>query len=146
MRSLDTTENDQDAAIRLGHSYQNNRHSRTTVPLLLELVLAAAFFCSLSATASARISQNRSTTVSTAHHRQVIASTSDRLVRFVSIGELTELRVEAIAPTGEVVFDAGFKPGNVIEWRVTDQQGQHLPDGSYPVSYTHLTLPTIYSV
>ena len=54
---------------------------------------------------------------------------------------------------GVVVFVPYASPGDLLEVRVTEVQSRYLNaeivkilQASTPVSYTHLTLPTIYSV
>src|SRR5437867_970511 len=63
--------------------------------------------------------------------RQVIASTTGESIRFASLGELLQMRLEVIGSSGELLFDSEFKAGNLIDWPVSDKQGQRLADGSY---------------
>jgi hypothetical protein len=61
----------------------------------------------------------------------VFASLSDNRLRFSALGQLLELRLEVINPSGQPVFDSDFKSGNVVDWLAADQNGQPLPEGSY---------------
>ncbi|MEK6410532.1 MAG: hypothetical protein AABN34_26710, partial [Acidobacteriota bacterium] len=63
--------------------------------------------------------------------RLVTASVAGESIRFVSLGELIQMRLEVIAASGETMFDSGFKPGNVIDWPSSDKQGQRVSAGSY---------------
>ena len=45
----------------------------------------------------------------------------------------------------KVVTLKEFKPGNAINYGIENSSGDYLICLSAPVSYTHLTLPTIYS-
>jgi hypothetical protein len=63
--------------------------------------------------------------------KTVTASASGDSFRFTSLGELIHMRLEVIASSGEVVFDSNFRSGNVIDWLLSDHQGQRLAEGSY---------------
>ena len=52
-------------------------------------------------------------------------------VRFTAIGPIERMRLEVFDPSGQPVFDTGFKPGNVRDWRLVGTHGQLLPDSSY---------------
>ena len=58
-----------------------------------------------------------------------------------SEGTLTA-RNEAVAKVASTLFGCEVSPKNII----TETLQRQTPDTSQPVSYTHLTLPTIYSV
>src|SRR5262245_26871915 len=64
-------------------------------------------------------------------NRLVLASTSDKAIRFTSLGELIQIRLEVIGSSGEALFDSGFKSANVIDWTLSDEQGRQLTDGSF---------------
>jgi hypothetical protein len=64
-------------------------------------------------------------------NEKVIASTSAESVRFTSLGVLIQMRLEVIGTSGEVLFDSGFKSGNVIDWHLSDKDGRRLVDGHY---------------
>ncbi len=61
----------------------------------------------------------------------LFGAVSENRLRFAALGELIELRLEVIAPTGEVVFDSGFKAGNALDWLAADKPGQALADATY---------------
>ncbi len=93
--------------------------------------LAAALLLLLPAARWAQQPQPSSTVTAKLQHRQVLASVSGQALRFAALGELLQLRLEVISPTGERVFDSQFKAGNLIAWPAVDSQGQRLPDGTY---------------
>ena len=94
------------------------------------IVAAAALFLII---ANSVLAQQTQSTAATAkfQHRQVLASPSGLGLRFSSLGELLQMRLQVIGPAGDVVFDSQLKPGNVIDWPGVDAQGQRLPDGTY---------------
>jgi hypothetical protein len=61
----------------------------------------------------------------------VFGSVADNRIRFSALGELLHLRLEVIAPTGELLFDSGFKSGNLVDWLAADGNGQALAEGTY---------------
>jgi hypothetical protein len=61
----------------------------------------------------------------------VTATASSHQVRYVSMGEVQQTRLQVFAPDGTEVFDSNFRLGNLIDWQLTDEQGLHLTDGSY---------------
>jgi hypothetical protein len=61
----------------------------------------------------------------------VTATAKGKQVRFAALGEVRELRLEVFDASGQKVFDSSFRSGNLLDWRVQDQQGQPLSDGSY---------------
>src|SRR5947208_1714070 len=61
----------------------------------------------------------------------VTATAKGQQVRFASLGEVRQLRLEVFDGAGQKVFDSSFVSGNLYDWRLTDQQGQRLADGSY---------------
>jgi hypothetical protein len=85
----------------------------------------------LAASLSAQNPQSKSSTTDKPPNRQVTASASDSSIRFTSLGELIQMRLEVIGSSGDVLFDSDFKPANLIDWPVATKQGQRLPDGSY---------------
>src|SRR5438093_1101218 len=94
------------------------------------LILASALSFPL-APLSAQTQQGQTQAASNAGHKQVTASSSAGQVRFASLGEFIQMRLQVIDSTGETVFESDFKPGNVIDWARTNKQGQRLDDGSY---------------
>ncbi|HEY3135869.1 MAG TPA: hypothetical protein VGL29_07555, partial [Blastocatellia bacterium] len=91
---------------------------------------AAILLIMLSASLSAQ-NQPKSPATDKPATRQVIASASDDSIRFTSLGELIQMRLEVIGLSGETLFDSDFKPGNVIDWPGSDSKGQRLADGAY---------------
>src|SRR5690242_13478091 len=60
--------------------------------------------------------------------RRVIASASEKSIRFSFLGELIQMRLEVIGSSGESMYDSGFKQGNVIDWPGLDSKGKPLAD------------------
>jgi hypothetical protein len=52
-------------------------------------------------------------------------------VRYVSMGEVQQTRLQVFSQDGAQVFDSGFRSGNVLDWSLSDQQGARVKDGSY---------------
>src|SRR5215467_4844308 len=63
--------------------------------------------------------------------KQVFASALGSSVRFSSLGELLQLRLQVVNSAGQTVFDSGFNTGNAVDWAPADGQSQSLPDDSY---------------
>ncbi|HZE70282.1 MAG TPA: tail fiber domain-containing protein [Pyrinomonadaceae bacterium] len=61
----------------------------------------------------------------------VTATALNDRVRFVSAGEVHVTRLQAFSRNGAQVFDSGVKLGNLIDWKLCDQQGASLSSGSY---------------
>jgi hypothetical protein len=61
----------------------------------------------------------------------VLAATSAEQVRFTALGEVYQLRLEVFSAAGERLFDSDFKPGNLLDWKLQNQQGQRLAEGAY---------------
>src|SRR3954470_345096 len=60
----------------------------------------------------------------------ITATASAGRVRYVSMGEVHQTRVQVFSPDGAQVFDSGFRPGNTLDWQI-GEQGSRLADGSY---------------
>ncbi|PYS50158.1 MAG: hypothetical protein DMF68_08095 [Acidobacteria bacterium] len=52
-------------------------------------------------------------------------------MRYVAIGEIHQLRLQLFSIDGTAVYDSDFRLGNLIDWKLQDQQGQRLSDGRY---------------
>jgi trimeric autotransporter adhesin len=61
----------------------------------------------------------------------VTATARGQQVRFAALGEVQEMRLEVFDTYGQKIFDSSFIKGNLYDWRLTDQQGQRVADGSY---------------
>lgn len=61
----------------------------------------------------------------------VTATTSNGRVRYASLGEVNQTRLQVFSQDGIQVYDSDLRLGNLIDWPLLDQQGQHLSDGSY---------------
>ena len=61
----------------------------------------------------------------------VTATTSNGHVRYASLGEVNQTRLQVFAVDGRQVYDSDLRLGNLIDWSLLDQQGQRLTDGSY---------------
>src|SRR5258706_7291789 len=60
----------------------------------------------------------------------VTAVAANERVRFTAPSSVVQLRLEVLADTGQVLFDAQSK-GDVFDWAVQDGSGQRLADGTY---------------
>jgi len=94
-------------------------------------ILAAALLLIIASSVLAQQTQPSVALSAKLQHRQVLASASGGGLRFSALGELLQMRLEVIGPAGDVVFDSQVKPGNVIDWRGVDAQGQRLSNGTY---------------
>ncbi len=61
----------------------------------------------------------------------VTATASSRAVRYVSVGEVRQTRLQVFSADGVQVFDSDFKLGNLVAWHLQDQQGQPVATGTY---------------
>ena len=61
----------------------------------------------------------------------VTATAAAERVRYASLGEVHETRLQVFAKDGTQVYDSSFKLGNLIEWQLSDQAGARLTDGRY---------------
>jgi hypothetical protein len=61
----------------------------------------------------------------------VTASASSQRVRYISIGEVNQTRLQVFSADGTQVFDSNYRLGNLIDWPLSDSQGAHLSAGSY---------------
>ena len=61
----------------------------------------------------------------------VTVTTSNGRVRYASLGEVNQTRLQVFSPSGLQVYDSDLRLGNLIDWHLLDQQGQRLTDGSY---------------
>jgi hypothetical protein len=105
------------------------KHPLTNFTILTVAALAAMLTSAPAQTSSQQGKVNSPDEV--VKTRQVIASASAHSLRFTSLGELLHMRLEVIASSGEVLFDSDFKQGNLVDWALTNKQGQRLADGAY---------------
>jgi len=61
----------------------------------------------------------------------VNARASAERVRFVSPGNVVQLRLEVFNETGQKVFDTELRGGNVLDWQFQNGSGQRLQAGAY---------------
>ena len=61
----------------------------------------------------------------------VTVTASPARVRYVSMGEVHQTRLQVFSIEGAQVFDSGSRLGNLIDWQLIDQHGTRLTDGSY---------------
>lgn len=61
----------------------------------------------------------------------VTATAKGQQVRFASLGKVQQMQLEVFDAAGQKVFNSSFISGNLYDWRLIDQQGQRLQDGSY---------------
>ena len=52
-------------------------------------------------------------------------------VRFAALSLARRIRLEILSAHGELLYDSGFRPGNLFEWGIVDQQGSSPSDGLY---------------
>jgi hypothetical protein len=93
--------------------------TRTLFTLLLSVAISSAVF----AQARRPIAQTSNPIVT--------ATTSNGRVRYTSLGEVNHTRLQVFSSDGAQVYDSGLRLGNLIDWPLLDQEGQHLSDGSY---------------
>jgi trimeric autotransporter adhesin len=96
--------------------------------IALKLTIALLLSLSFIGTAFAQEHKSASTTTTVP---LVTATAKGRQVRFAALGEVREVRLEVFDASGQKVFDSSFRSGNLLDWQLQDQQGQHLSDGSY---------------
>jgi hypothetical protein len=118
------------------------------MPKLPRLTVTFYLFFLLSITAIAQtsvqtpLSSERESAIDAAPHEKqtltqpsssiiITATASGQRVRFVSIGEVNQTRLQVFSADGAQVFDSSYRLGNLIDWQLTDQQGQRLAAGSY---------------
>jgi hypothetical protein len=61
----------------------------------------------------------------------VTAQTARDHIRFAALTVGSRMRLEILSQTGDTLYDSNFRPGNLIEWPLCEQQGSRLPDGVY---------------
>ncbi|MBV8899851.1 MAG: hypothetical protein JOY92_07040, partial [Verrucomicrobia bacterium] len=72
------------------------------------------------------IAEAQTTTIST-----VNLSTERDRVLLSAQGDITELRLEVVNPSGEVIFDSGAVSASTVEWPMRDSHGARVADGVY---------------
>jgi hypothetical protein len=91
---------------------------RSTITFALLLILCGAAFA-------------QGQTGNGAASPTVTGTASTDRVRYVSMGEVQQTRLQVFSPDGAQVFDSGFRSGNLLDWNLADQQGARVKDGSY---------------
>jgi hypothetical protein len=71
-----------------------------------------------------------------AQNSEITVTVSRDLVRFVTPGDVQEIRVEVFSPTGEKLFDSDFVTGQTQDWPLKDLQGQAVESGLYAYTVT----------
>jgi hypothetical protein len=61
----------------------------------------------------------------------VTATATTERVRYASLGEVHQSRLQVFSAAGTQVYDSGLRLGNLVDWQLQNQQGQRLPDGAY---------------
>jgi hypothetical protein len=97
-----------------------NTTKKLTLSLLLVLWAAAV-----------NSAQQRADVPSSTPAPATTISTSDRGVRFASLGGVKQMRLEVFGEGGDSLYNSGFQAGNMRDWNLEDSRGQRLPDGSY---------------
>jgi len=80
---------------------------------------------------STALGQQENSALSLRSSPVVTAASSGDAVRFSAPGNITGMRVEIYAATGEEVFDSGKQEGNVLDWRWPDAKAPALSAGSF---------------
>jgi hypothetical protein len=93
-----------------------------TVNRLAATLLLLFTVFNLSLLAQEKAAETRSSPV-------VTATASAGRVRYVSMGEVQQTRVQVFSVDGAQVFDSGFRAGNTLDWQIGE--GSRLADGSY---------------
>jgi hypothetical protein len=66
------------------------------------------------------------------HRAPVLAATaSSTAVRYTGFGEVREMRLEVFNEDAQVIFDSDVRRGNLIEYTLTDREGNRIADGMY---------------
>jgi hypothetical protein len=61
----------------------------------------------------------------------VTISISARGLRFISLGQVKQMRLEVYSASGEALYNSELLAGNVRDWALEDKAGQRLTDGTY---------------
>ncbi len=61
----------------------------------------------------------------------VTATANSQRVRFVSIGEVNQTRLQVFSAQGTLVYDSTYHLGNLVDWQLVGGSSQTLSDGSY---------------
>ena len=90
------------------------------------LALAITFLCALLSPAQAQTT--RMTTVN-------ISAQSDK-VQISAEGDVSELRVDVVDESGDMVYQSGQLTGHTLDWNMKDTQGERVAAGTYLVTVT----------
>src|SRR5688500_14990207 len=108
----------------LGHRTIGRRIIMLTIPrTVFTLLLSISLFSGVLAQTRRANEQTLSPIVT--------ATTSNGRVRYASLGEVNQTRLQVFSTDGRQVYDSDLRLGNLIDWALLDQHGQHLSDGSY---------------
>ena len=102
---------------------------------LLHILVVIVITFGLASVLEAQVAVNRIESGS-AREPLVIAQGDDQQVRFTAFAVVSRVRLQVAIATGELVYDSGWREGNLIEWPVEDQQGLRLGDGIYRCQVT----------
>jgi hypothetical protein len=61
----------------------------------------------------------------------ITATAVGQRVRCVALGEVNQTRLQVFSTDGSPLFDSDYRLGNLVDWKLADQHGQSLTDGSY---------------
>src|SRR5439155_8669900 len=61
----------------------------------------------------------------------VTISATERGVRLAALGSFGNMRLEVFNADGKSLYDSDFTAASVRDWALDDNDGQHLPDGTY---------------
>lgn len=92
---------------------------------LARVLLLIVISLSCAGLLTAQTSANQSSAIT------VTVTAGAQHVRYVSIGEVQQTRVQVFAPNGSLTFDSQFKMGNLVDWALQDERGSGIPGGAY---------------
>lgn len=91
----------------------------------------AQFFLFMFLTCGIALAQEQAPVKRQAASVPITVAASGERVRFTAVGAVERMRLEVFDSSGASVFDTGFKPGNMRDWRLRGTHGQMLPDSTY---------------
>lgn len=77
------------------------------------------------------------------HAPSVTATATTEQVRFTALGEAAQVRLEVFSLSGEKLFDSEARAATFLDWKLQNQQGDRLPDGTYRCLLTVKTVAGI---
>src|SRR2546423_5308966 len=100
----------------LGHTTIRRRIIMLSIPRTIITLLLSISLCSGVLAQTGRQNAQTSNPI-------VTATTSNGRVRYASLGEVNQTRLQVFSPDGNQVYDSDLRLGNLIDWQLLDQQG-----------------------